>query len=156
MVQIDDVRVPVGREVTMAETKGVRVRLFRAVHAEASKRGLDHDALRDVCRERFSVHSMGELTEGQLESLYRGWTGHGMKRKSALPKRGYAKTTEAAMVSGEDLETLGRAFAARGWGKETQRVFIRRQLGGREQIRTRRDFWKVFSGVRAMNRRDAA
>jgi hypothetical protein len=117
---------------------------------------MDHDALRDMCRERYKVHSMGELSDGQLEAVYRGWTGHALKRKSALPPRGYANTTEVAMVSGEDLETLARAFAARGWGKETQAVFIRRQLGGREQIRTRKDFWKVFSGVRAMNRRGVA
>ncbi len=138
--------------------KSQRAKLFRAVHAEAAKRGVDHDGLRDVCRQQFGVHSMGELTEQQLEGLYRNWTGHKLRRKrtTPLPKRGYARGGEIEMVSGEDLETLGAAFAARGWGKETQRAFIRRQLGGREEIRTRRDFWRVFSGVRAMNRRDAA
>jgi hypothetical protein len=59
------------------------------------------------------------------------------------------------MVSGEDLELLGRAFANRGWSEDTQRNFIRRQLGrGREQIRTRADFHRVFSGVRAMSKRE--
>jgi len=138
--------------------KNQRSKLFRAVHAEAAKRGLDHDGLREVCRGQFGVHSMGDLTEQQLEGLYRNWTGHKLRRKrtTSLPKRGYARSGEIELVSGEDLETLGRAFAARGWGLETQHAFIRRQLGGREQIRTRLDFHRVFSGVRAMNRRDAA
>lgn len=138
--------------------KQQRSKLFRAVHAEAAKRGLDHDGLRDVCREQFGVHSMGELTEQQLEGLYRNWTGHKLRRKrtTALPKRGYAQGRDIELVSGDDLETLGNAFAIRGWGKDTQRAFIRRQLGGREEIRTKRDFWRVFNGVRAMNRRDAA
>ena len=132
-----------------------RAKLFRAIHAEGAKRGLAHDAVRDVCRAQFGVHSMGELTDPQLEGLYRDWTGHGVgKRRTPLPKRGYAHSGEIELVSGEDLELLGRAFAERGWGRETQAAFIRRQLGGRAEIRTRRDFWKVFSGVRAMQRRE--
>ncbi len=137
--------------------QSARARLFRAVHAEGTKRGLDHDALREVCRGRFGVHSMGDLTEPQLEFLYRDWTGHGIrKRRGSLPKRGYARGNQIELVSGEDLELLGRAFAKSGWGKETQAAFIRRQLSGRADIRTRGDFWKVFSGVRAMQRRSAA
>lgn len=128
-----------------------RARLFRALHAEGSKRGLDHDALRDLCRERFSVASMAELNEGQLREMYRAWTGHGLRRKSALPRRPSGAVAE--MVTGDDLNTLAEAFALRGWTHETQRAFIHRQLG-RDEIRTRRDFWRVFSGVRAMNRRD--
>jgi hypothetical protein len=129
--------------------------LIRALHAEAAKRGLDHDGLRDVCRVRFSVASMRDLSDGQLKTLFRDWTGRNFvrKRTTPLPKRGYGRAGELELVSGEDLETLGRAFAARQWGPETQRAFIRRQLG-RDQIRTRRDFHRVFSGVRAMNRRD--
>jgi hypothetical protein len=99
---------------------------------------------------------MGELSEGQLLALYKAWTGHTLRRKVPLPKRGCLKVRDEEMVSGDDLETLGRAFALRGWGKDTQAAFIRRQLGGRAQIRTKKDFWRVFSGVRAMNRRSAA
>jgi len=131
----------------------VKTRLFRALHAEARKRGLDHDGLRDVCALKFGVRSMTELDEGQLRTLYRDWTGRGLKRKTPLPKRGCARAPGIEMVSGEDLETLARAFALRGWDERTQRQFVRRQLG-REEIRTRKDFWRVFSGVRAMNRRD--
>jgi hypothetical protein len=98
---------------------------------------------------------MSDLDEGQLKTLYRTWTGRNFngRRSTPLPKRGYGKQGELDMVTAEDIETLGRAFATRNWGPETQRTFIRRQLGGREQIRTRKDFHRVFSGVRAMNRR---
>lgn len=133
-----------------------RARLFQALHAEAAKRGLDHDALHDLCRQRFQVASMSAMNEGRLQTLYHDWTGKSVRRRSPLPKKGAAKGKTDAMVSKEDIETLGRAFAARNWGPETQRLFVSRQLGGREQIRTRGDFWKVFSGVRAMNRRDGS
>ncbi len=132
-----------------------RARLFRAVHAEAARRGIDHVSLSEICRNRFGVESMGDLADDKIEDIYRSWTGHGIRGR-ALPKRGYAKTSELEIVSPQDVETLARAFAKRGWGEETQRNFIRRQLGGRDEIRTRRDFWKVFSGVRAMNRRAEA
>jgi hypothetical protein len=137
-----------------ADAGSVRARLFRAVHAEGLKRGMGHAELREVCRERYGVASMQQLDDEKLQELYRGWTGHGLRRRTAMPKKGSGRSVGLAeMVTGEDLQTLANAFAARGWGKETQREFIRRQLGGREQIRTRGDFWKVFSGVRAMNRR---
>ena len=37
-----------------------------AARAEAGKRGMDHDALRDMCRQNYGIHSMGELNEVQL------------------------------------------------------------------------------------------
>ena len=133
----------------------LRARLMRMVHVEGVKRGLDHDALHEVCKTRYGVESMSKLDEAQLKSLLHFWgLRFNGRRETPLPKRGYGKHGELDMVTGEDIETLGRAFAARNWGPETQRAFIRRQLGGREQIRTRRDFHRVFSGVRAMNRRD--
>lgn len=135
---------------------GLRARLFRALHAEGLKRGFDHEGLRDLCRERFDIESMGSLDIDQLQRMYRGFAGRWFptRKRKPLPKRGYAKSGELEIVSGDHLETLARAFAMRGWGKETQRTFIRRQLGGREQIRTTRDFQRVFRGVQAMNRRE--
>ena len=89
--------------------------------------------------------------------MLRSWTGKTV-RKSPLPRKGYAARCEATgqieMVSGEDLTLMADAFQRRGWTAEQQRNFIRRQLGGRETVRTRKDFHRVFSGVRAMNRRD--
>jgi len=136
----------------------LRARLFRAIHAAGIKRGLDHEALRDVCRERFGAESMKTLSINDLQQLYKGFEGRFLavkkRKKKPLPKRGTAKTHDLEIVSPDHLETLARAFAMRGWGKSTQREFVRRQLGGREQIRTTRDFQRVFRGVQAMNRRD--
>ncbi|KKM81379.1 hypothetical protein LCGC14_1330380 [marine sediment metagenome] len=133
----------------------VKSRLFRALHAEASRKGLDHDALRDIAKERFGVESMSVLTVDNLQHLHRDLTGRWFHaRKAPLPKRGTAAAGEMEIISPGHLETLARAFAKRGWGRDTQRAFIRRQLRGREQIRTTADFQKVFRGVQAMNRRD--
>lgn len=135
---------------------GARARYFRGLHAEAEKRGLDHDGLRQVCRERFGVESMAELGEEQLGDLYRAWTGKGLRRRTGLPRESARAGVDAQMVSGEDLRTLGSVFAALEWGKETQRNFVARQLGGRVEIRTTRDFFRVFHGARAMARRRQA
>ncbi len=134
----------------------LKPRLMKALHAEAVKRGLDHDELSGLCRAKFNVRSMREMTAGQMQALLREWTGRALpsKRTTPLPQRGYGRTGALELVSGEDLETLGRAFAARGWGIDTQAEFVRRQLRGRDQIRTRKDFNAVFRAVQAMNRRD--
>ena len=69
----------------MGTKNGYRNRLFRAVHAEALKRRLDHDGLRDLCREKHGVHSMAEMSDSQLLGLYREWTGHTLRTKAKLP-----------------------------------------------------------------------
>jgi hypothetical protein len=129
---------------------------MRAIHAEGAARKLDHSDIRDICRAKFGVQSMAELNNGQLQTLYKDWTGRGLrgvKREKTPLQRGYAQG-KLEMVSPAELETLERAFAARQWGPETKRAFIRRQLKGREAIRTRADFARVFRGIQAMNRRD--
>lgn len=131
-----------------------RTRLMRALHKEAAQRGLSHDALHDVCRQKFGVASMADLNTGQLKTVFQDLTGNlFVSRKVKLPARGYGKRGELEIVSPELLETLERAFAKRAWGPETKRNFIRRQLRGREEIRTTADLQKVFRGVQAMNRR---
>jgi hypothetical protein len=128
---------------------------MRAIHAEGLKRGLDHEALRDVCRAKFGVASMAELSAGQKKQLFRDLAGKNfVTHRMRLPERGYAQQGKLEMISPAELETLERAFALRGWGPETKKAFVRRQLGGREEIRTRADFQRVFRGVQAMNRRD--
>lgn len=103
----------------------------------------------------FGVHSLSAVDADALVGMLRGWKLR-VPRKTQLPRAGdqALQPETPQMVSGEDLESLGRAFAQRGWGPDTQKTFIRRQLGGREVVRTVRDFQRVFSGVRAMNRRD--
>ncbi len=133
----------------MGREKAFRARLFRALHAEGAKRGFDHDGLRNL----FGAHSLSDVTTEDLRKCLHGW---GKKMRLApLPRRGYGSDTkQAELVSGEDLNLLGEAFQRRGWTHEQQRNFIRRQLKGRETVRTRADFHTVFSGVRAMNRRE--
>jgi hypothetical protein len=132
---------------------GFRGRIFKAVHAEALRRKIDHDALHDLCTERFGVHSMSDVTDGQLLSLYREWTGKTLRNRSKLPSRGW-EGDGIEMVSGEELIALAQEFAKRQLGPEGQRNFIRRQLRGRDEMRTRKDFVRVLGGIRAMNRRD--
>lgn len=121
------------------------------LHAEAAKRKIPHEDLREM----FGVHSLSVVDVDALLRMLRGWKLR-VPRKTALPRKGDQALQPGTpqMVSGEDLETLARAFAQRGWGLDTQRNFIRRQLRGREVVRTVADFQRVFSGVRAMNRRD--
>jgi hypothetical protein len=78
-----------------------------------------------------------------------------VKRRAELPRRGdAAKGTGERMVSGDELMEFERQCAKRNWGEETRRNFLRRQLDGRDRIRTRRDFARAYNGVRAMNRRE--
>jgi hypothetical protein len=135
----------------MGRHKGLRAKLFRALHAEAIKRGMDHDSLRDT----FCVKSMSTIPTERLQERLKAWTGKSVRRTSPLPRRGYGKSKgPLEMVTEEDLATLAEAFSRRGMDENAQWLFIQRQLSGRDKIRTRGDFHKVFSGVRAMNRRD--
>lgn len=132
----------------MGPQKAFRARLLKALHAEGKKRGFDHEALREL----FNCHSLSTVETPALQKCLLSW---GKKmRASPLPRRGYAKSGELEIVAGEDLNLLAEAFQRRGWTPDQQRNFIRRQLGGREHIRTKADFHRVFSGVRAINRRD--
>jgi len=133
-----------------------RAPLMRALHAEGARRGLDHADL----RARAGVASLSEMDVQALARLYLDVTGteflfHATKaQRVTLPPRGCARRGSTVMASAEELELLERAMAVRGWGTDTKKVFVRRQLRGREVIRTRADFQRVFRGVQAMNRRD--
>jgi hypothetical protein len=130
--------------------------LFHAVHAEARKRKLDHDALHDMCVRNYGVRSMSELSDAQLLAIYRSWTGKVLRSRGKLPARGEAAKSGAAaeMVSAEDLAMLDQEWAKRGLGVDGRAAFVRRQLRGRDVIRTRRDWVRVMGGIRQMNRRD--
>lgn len=136
----------------MGPASAYRAKLFRALHAEGIKRGMDHDALRDT----FGVKSMSTISTEQLQARLKDWTGKSVRRVTPLPRRGYGKKRgPLEMVTEEDLATLAEAFGRRGMDKISQQCFIFRQLGGKDSVvRTRGDFHKVFSGIRAMNRRD--
>lgn len=126
--------------------------MLRAIHAEAKKRGLDHDALHDLCVTRCGVQSMSQMTGQQLHSLYNQWTGKALRRRAPLPTG--KPIEDRQMIGSEELITLQQEFAKRGWGPETQTNFTKRQLRGRSNIRTRGDWNKVLQGIRALNKRD--
>lgn len=138
----------------MGKRSGFRTRVFRALHAEARKRGVDHDGLHEIALLRHGVRSMSDMTDEQLLGLYRAWTGKTLRRRAELPRRGKDPVADLRMVSGEEMIALDQEFAKRGWGPETKQNFVRRQLKGRESIRSYRDWKRVFNGVRAMNRRE--
>lgn len=139
----------------MGPEKALRARLMRAIHGEGARRRLDHDALHDLVLARFGVKSLADVKTEDLLALYKGWTGHGLKSRAQKPSRGEGEVARLRMVSGEEMIALAQAFAARGLGEDGQRNFIRRQLRGRDQVRTRGDWTRVMAPLRAMNRRDA-
>jgi len=136
----------------MGPEAGFKNRLMRAIHAEGTKRGLDHDGLRQIARDSYGVKSMAELTGEQLFGWYHGWTGKALRSRTKVRPWGGG---EGQMVAAEQLIELAQEFAKRGWGPQTQENFIRRQLKGRDTIHTVHDWRRVLRGVRAMNRRDA-
>jgi hypothetical protein len=140
----------------MGKKSGYRARLFKAVHAEGLKRGMDHDGLHDMFARVFAVHSMADATDHQLAGIYREWTGHTLKNRAKLPRRGEAakQRSAAQMVSGEEIITLDAEFALRNMGLEGRANFVRRQLRGSDQVRTRADWARVITPLRAMNRKD--
>jgi len=76
----------------------------------------------------------------------KGWTGKGLRRNAPLPRRGYGSSTFVELAGLEDFATLANAFAVAQMNGEAQKTFIRRQLRGRDTVRTVADFHKVFSG----------
>ncbi len=141
-----------------------RVNILRALHAEGKKRGFDHGMLREIAGQRFGVSSMSALSEDQLNGWYREWTGRvfrpkrrPIRNKAQRHAAGTAGRKDATskvehLVSGDDLALLGQFAARLGWGKETLAKFTRRQLGGRDQIRTVADLNKVLWPMKRMLR----
>lgn len=138
----------------MGREKALRTKLFRALHAEGKKRGFDHDGLRNL----LEVKSLSTVETHRLEALLKGWTGKGLKRSTPLPRRGHAERTfpEIQLAGLDEFRTLANAFQIAGMEAEAQKKFIERQLRGRAEVRTVNDFQRVFSGLRAMNRRKTA
>ena len=137
-----------------ARNSGYRNRLFGAVHAEAAKRGMDHRALHDLVRERFGLHSMSDITAEQLHELYRAWTKKTLRRKVALPKPGDRMRDASKLVSAEEMIELEQEFSRRGMTGEERRGFVRRQLGGKEEVHTRGGWAAVLFGLREWRKRE--
>lgn len=136
----------------MGPNRGFRARLMRAIHAEGKRRGLDHDALHAICLQQFQARSMADLSDAQLSGWYRHWTGKLLKSRAPRPVAG--ANDDLQLVSGEEMIDLSQQAAVRGLSHEGLINFIRRQLRGREVVRTRGDYRRVVRGLRAMNRRE--
>jgi hypothetical protein len=132
-----------------------RTRLFKAIHAEGVKHGFDHDALRDWAKNTHAgVKSMADLTDGQLLGMYKSLTGgKTLRRYGKLAGRGEMPSADSQLVSTEDLASLDQEFVLAGFDAITKLSLIRRQLNGREVIRTRGDLVRVAAAVRAIRNR---
>lgn len=141
--------------MTMPGVKsGYRARLMRGIHAQGLKQRLDHDRLHDLVRENYQCASMSHMTDGQLLALYKLLAGgRELKKRGKLPNRGEVPGANAEIASAEDLVLLDHHFAKAGFTEEGKVAFLKRQLKGRDCVRTRGDVTRVMTAVRAINRR---
>ena len=142
-----------------------KTKVMGALHAEALKRRLSHQDLSDMADRRYGVASMAALDDGQLRGLFLDLTGrlfhpkhpgmHDRQRRQAAGtagrKDGNPKLVEMAATA--DVEMVYQLGYSLGWTRQTIQTFIRRQLGGREQLRTMADVNKVLWGLKAIARR---
>ena len=139
--------------------------LLRALHAEGRKRGLGHDALHDLAVEHFGVDSLSRLTHPQARGLFKRVAGrqfHAKRHRIRSVERRKAAGTEGrkglkqnvtTMISPADCALLYEiAYGKLGWAEQTLKRFIRRQLRGRDQIRTMGDLNAVLWPVKRMAR----
>lgn len=139
---------------------------LRALFGAAREHGLTKEDLNDAALVGFQKSSLRDLTDAEARTILDGI--RGKKRRSGRSghknsDRGYAMAVAGRrrnddspgeyMVAARELEMLSDAAGLRGWSRETLDTFIRRQLRGRE-IRTMKEFNKVFWAIKAMNRRD--
>jgi hypothetical protein len=157
--------LPLALFVVERSRMGLRAKYFRGLHAEASRRGLSHDALHELARSRYGVDSLAKLTDAQLRSWYREICGRGFRHpgvasRAAADAAGKAGRRVASgappkvvrMVSGDDLAMLAELAFSIGWTREGLEKFVRRQLS-RDAIRTVAEFNRVLWGLKAQARR---
>ena len=142
-----------------------RTKVMGALHAEAAKRDLSHQDLSEMAGKRYGVGSMSDLNEGKLRDLFRDLTGKpfrakhpGMRNRQHRQAAGTAGRKNAnhkvvEMADATDVEMVYQLAYALGWTLQTIKTFIRRQLGGRDQLRTMADVNKVLWGLKAIAKR---
>ncbi len=143
-----------------------RAKLVRALHAEARKRGWGHADLHDEAAERFGAASISALSDEQIKDWFLAMTGRMFRAKhsgiadkrrrqaagTAGRKTAAAKTNVVHLASADDVELLYQVAYKIGWDKQRLKGFIRRQLKGRETIRTLADLNKVLWPLKRMAR----
>lgn len=134
-------------------------RYLRALWATARECGVNDEGLHDAAFVAFGKTSLKELTADEAAQLL-----NGMRKAASKPlqqrhwaqgnhgRRGVVDKTEF-LVNAREMKMLCEAAALRGWNEETLLKFIARQLG-KTEIRTMKEFNKIFWAVKAMNRRD--
>jgi hypothetical protein len=138
-------------------------RYLRALWATARECGVDNDGLHDAAFVGFGKSSLKELTEEEAKRLLDGMrkaSGVAQKRPAQRRwaqgnhgRRDVENKTEY-LVNKREMTMLCEAAALRGWNEEALLKFIARQLGNTE-IRTMKEFNKIFWAIKAMNRRDS-
>ena len=140
-------------------------KVMGALHAEAAKLGLSHQDLSEMAGQRYGVASMAALDDGQLRDLFLDLTGRvfhpkhpGMQNRQRRKAAGTAGRKDASnkvveMAATVDVEMVYQLGYALGWTQQTIKTFIRRQLRGRDQLRTMADVNKVLWGLRAIAKR---
>lgn len=140
---------------------GSRDKALRGLHAEARKRGLDHDALHEIALERFQRGSLRDLSVAQIQ----GWANElrqaqaprsaaSRRRQGTAGRKTAGKAAKVVeLVGAKELELIGGYAEALGWDRARLDGFIRRQLGEHGRVRTVGDANKVIDGLRAMYRR---
>lgn len=125
----------------------------RAIFAEAKKRGLKDEDLRDVV-EDVTKHTrhISELTYAQAQNVIRR-----LKAEQFVPTRTLqyrrAKSGIKQLVANEQLTLIAELASQRKWPAETLRNFCVKQCG-KEKPRTTVDANKVIEALKAMNKRD--
>ena len=150
---------------------GLRKMALKALHAEATKRGLAHSYLHDLAEQRFGVDSLARLDQAQLREMYKAVTGKALflkhrgvrsaagRRAAGTAGRGdepAASRKVARFPSADDFEMLAATLERLGWTRETFSNFVRRQLKGRGEIVTLADFNKVYWAMKGISQRRVA
>lgn len=137
-------------------THHARQRTFgqvQAIHAEARRRGLDREALRDTVESVTNrTRSIAELSHAEAQKVIQR-----LKGNSFVPLRTLQYRRQRAgipqLVTPAQLKLIAELASQRDWSVETLAQFCKRQCK-REVPRTTQDANKVIEALKAMNRKD--
>lgn len=101
---------------------------------------------------KLALEEMAKCLPAELLYRRRGaWRAAGTAGRKGARWRG----GEAVLVSRQSLELLGTLKTALGWNDDRLAAFVRRQLRGRQAIRTEADANKVIWGMKRMARAES-
>jgi len=142
---------------------GLEKKYLRAIFGAAREHGVSYEELHDAIEAGFGKKSLKDLTKAEALRLIQGVRGSYLSpsftpgRRWGMGNHGRKDSERTGevdyLVNQREMELLREAAALRGWDERQLAAFIRRQTG-REQIRTMREFNKVFWALKAMNRRE--